>query len=129
MAKNESDIQTDASRRAFLATGAGIAGGVLAATIHSKFSTLHHNLQFLSLTFVGMTLGALITGFLGDRFGRRGALSAGLVVFGAGSAAAMLAASPTQLIAARAFMGIGGAPLMPAVTIVPEISPPGYWFV
>ena len=30
MAKNDSDIQTDASRRAFLATGAGIAGGVLA---------------------------------------------------------------------------------------------------
>jgi branched-chain amino acid transport system substrate-binding protein len=30
MAKNDSELHTDASRRAFLATGAGIAGGVLA---------------------------------------------------------------------------------------------------
>ena len=48
-----------------------VAGSVLAATIQSKFSTLPQNLQFISLTFVGMTIGALITGFLGDRFGRR----------------------------------------------------------
>ena len=48
-----------------------VAGGVLAATIHTHFSTLPQNLKFLSLTFVGMTLGALITGFVGDAMGRR----------------------------------------------------------
>src|SRR6201994_5051484 len=48
-----------------------IAGGVLASTVQSKFSTVPQNLQFISLTFVGMTLGALITGFVGDRMGRR----------------------------------------------------------
>ena len=46
-----------------------VAGGVLASTIQTKFSTLPQNLQFLSLTFVGMTLGSLITGFVGDRHG------------------------------------------------------------
>ena len=46
-----------------------VAGGVLASTIQSKFSTLPQNLQFISLTFVGMTIGSLVTGFLGDRFG------------------------------------------------------------
>ena len=60
--------------RIFALVGAGmffdgydlyVAGGVLAATIQTKFSTLAQNLQFLSLTFVGMTLGSLITGFVG----------------------------------------------------------------
>ena len=32
-----------------------VAGGVLASAIQTKFSTLPQNLQFLSLTFVGMT--------------------------------------------------------------------------
>ena len=35
-----------------------VAGGVLASTIQTKFSTLPQNLQFLSLTFVGMTIAA-----------------------------------------------------------------------
>jgi len=48
-----------------------VAGGVLASTLQSKFSTLPQNLQFISLTFVGMTIGALVTGFLGDWFGRQ----------------------------------------------------------
>ena len=39
-----------------------IAGGVLASAVQTKFSTVPQNLQFISLTFVGMTLGALITG-------------------------------------------------------------------
>jgi len=63
--------------RIFALVGAGmffdgydlyVAGGVLAATIQTKFSTLPQNLQFLSLTFVGMTLGSLITGFVGARW-------------------------------------------------------------
>ena len=48
-----------------------VAGGVLAATIQTKFSTLPQNVQFISLTFLGMTIGSLVTGFIGDKFGRR----------------------------------------------------------
>src|SRR4029077_921380 len=68
-----------------------VAGGVLAATIQTKFSTLPQNLQFLSLTFVGMTLGALITGFIGDRFARRFTYQVNLLVFGLASLAAAFA--------------------------------------
>src|SRR5262249_53959266 len=64
-----------------------VASGVLAATIQTKFSTLPQNLQFISLTFVGMTIGALITGFLGDWFGRRFTYQVNLLIFGLASLA------------------------------------------
>src|SRR5205823_2814031 len=59
--------------------------------------------------------GLLLTcGALGDRFGRKGALNIGLVVFGVGSFAAGISHSANQLIAFRALMGAGGALIMPA---------------
>src|SRR5499427_1148019 len=64
-----------------------------------------------SLVFASLLLPA---GALGDRYGRRRALLAGLVVFGAGSAVAMTARSATELIALRAVIGAGAALVMPA---------------
>ncbi|MHB1140031.1 MAG: MFS transporter, partial [Microthrixaceae bacterium] len=64
-----------------------------------------------TLVFAGLLLTA---GSLGDRFGRRGALSIGLAVFGIGSLASALAGGANMLIFTRAFMGIGGALIMPA---------------
>jgi EmrB/QacA subfamily drug resistance transporter len=63
------------------------------------------------LVFAGLLL---TTGSLSDRFGRKGALQAGIVLFGIGSVSAALSTSATQLIFTRAFMGIGGALIMPA---------------
>jgi len=63
------------------------------------------------LVFAGLLL---TTGSLSDRFGRKGALQIGIVMFGIGSMAAALSTSATQLIFTRAFMGIGGALIMPA---------------
>jgi MFS family permease len=40
-----------------------VAGPVLGAAVQSNFSTLGQNGWFLSLTFVGMTLGSLLAGF------------------------------------------------------------------
>ncbi|MFE4330301.1 MFS transporter [Streptomyces sp. NPDC056831] len=57
--------------------------------------------------------GLLLTaGSSADRYGRKKMLVAGLALFGIGSLVAGLAQSSTQLIAARAGMGIGGALLM-----------------
>ena len=64
-----------------------------------------------TLVFAGLLL---TTGSLSDRFGRKGALQLGIVLFGLGSASAALSTSTTHLIASRAFMGIGGALIMPA---------------
>ena len=63
------------------------------------------------LVFAGLLL---TTGSLSDRFGRKGALQVGIVLFGLGSVAAAMSTTANQLIATRAFMGIGGALIMPA---------------
>jgi EmrB/QacA subfamily drug resistance transporter len=88
-----------------------VALPTLARDLDASGSQLQWIVDSYVLVFAGLLLCA---GALGDRFGRRGALSAGLVVFGAGSAAAMFAGSADMLIAARAVMGIGGALIMPA---------------
>src|SRR5947199_10336215 len=55
----------------------------------------------------------LTAGSLGDRYGRRHALMFGNAWFGSASLLASFAKSPTQLIAARALMGVGGAFIFP----------------
>jgi putative MFS transporter len=108
-----------------------VAGSVLAATIQSKFSTLAQNLQFISLTFVGMTVGALLTGFLGDRFGRRFTYQVNLLIFGLASLAAAFAQDMTQLIACRFVQGLGlGAEIVVGYSTLTEFVPPksrGRW--
>ena len=42
-----------------------VAGAVLGATLKSGFSTMGQNAEFVSVTFLGMMLGAFVTGFLG----------------------------------------------------------------
>ncbi|MHC9296787.1 MFS transporter [Mycobacterium sp. LTG2003] len=56
----------------------------------------------------------LPAGAIGDRYGRRGALLTGLVVFTLASAAPLILDSPVQLIVARAIAGAGAAFIMPA---------------
>ncbi|HZB74796.1 MAG TPA: MFS transporter, partial [Solirubrobacteraceae bacterium] len=66
----------------------------------------------------------LTAGALGDRFGRKRALTFGLVVFGLGSALAAVAQSSEMLIATRALMGVGGAFIMPStLSILTAVFP------
>jgi EmrB/QacA subfamily drug resistance transporter len=67
----------------------------------------------------------LTAGSLGDRFGRTGALQLGMVVFGLGSFLSAFATSPSQLIATRALMGVGGAFIMPStLSLITNVFPP-----
>src|SRR6516225_7146007 len=108
-----------------------VAGSVLAATLSSKFSTLAQNLQFISLTFVGMTVGAFVTGFLGDWFGRRFTYQINLLIFGLASLAAACAQNMEQLIACRFVQGLGlGAEIVVGYATLTEFVPPrsrGRW--
>jgi EmrB/QacA subfamily drug resistance transporter len=62
---------------------------------------------------------------LGDRYGRRRVLVAGLLVFSAASAAGALSNDLTQLVVARAVQGLGAALLMPlTLTLLSAAFPP-----
>jgi EmrB/QacA subfamily drug resistance transporter len=63
-----------------------------------------------ALVFAGLLLPA---GAVGDRYGRRPVLVAGLAVFGLASSAAATVSDPGALIALRGVMGIGAALVMP----------------
>ncbi|BBX04477.1 MFS transporter [Mycolicibacterium moriokaense] len=56
----------------------------------------------------------LPAGAIGDRYGRRGALVAGLAIFAVASIAPVFFDSPVQIILARALAGVGAAFIMPA---------------
>ncbi len=108
-----------------------VAGGVLASAIQTKFSTLPQNLQFLSWTFIGMTLGSLITGYVGDAMGRRFTYQINLLIFGLASLAAAFAQDMTQLIVCRFIQGLGlGAEIVVGYSTLTEFVPPrtrGRW--
>jgi EmrB/QacA subfamily drug resistance transporter len=94
-------------------------------TIVRDLDATNSQLQWMVDAYTLVFAGLLLTGgSLGDRFGRRGALQVGLVVFGLGSLASAFASTSGQLIATRAFMGIGGAFIMPAtLSIITNVFP------
>jgi MFS transporter, putative metabolite:H+ symporter len=108
-----------------------VAGGVLASVAQSRFSTPAQIPQFISLTFVGMTAGALITGFVGDSLGRRFTYQINLLIFGLASLAAAFAQDMDQLIVCRFVQGLGlGAEIVVGYSTLTEFVPPntrGRW--
>ena len=108
-----------------------VAATVIGATLKSGFSTLAQNAQFISVTFIGMMIGSFLTGFLGDRYGRRFTYQANLMIFGAASLASAFAPNMPALIAMRGVMGIGlGAELVAGYAALTEFLPPqarGRW--
>jgi EmrB/QacA subfamily drug resistance transporter len=84
-------------------------------TLQHDLDASSSQLQWIVDVYLLVFAGVLLTaGSLGDRFGRKRALSFGLLVFGLGSTGAALAGSPELLIAMRALMGVGGAYIMPS---------------
>src|SRR5262245_541515 len=80
-----------------------VALPTLVKDLHAGSSSLQWIVDAYSLVFAGLLLTA---GALGDRFGRRLALNGGLIVFGLASGVAAFSSSASQLIVARAAMGI-----------------------
>ncbi|MYS05973.1 MFS transporter [Streptomyces sp. SID6041] len=81
----------------------------LTSELHATTTDIQWMINAYSLVQSGLLLSA---GNAADRYGRKKLLAVGLALFGIGSLAAGLADSTTQLIAARAGMGVGGALLM-----------------
>ena len=108
-----------------------LTGGVLGALVKSGWSSMSLNASFISATFVGMLIGALAAGFLGDRFGRRFSYQTNLAIFGLASLAGAVAPSMDWLIACRFVMGVGlGAEIVVGYATLTEFVPPmhrGRW--
>jgi EmrB/QacA subfamily drug resistance transporter len=94
----------------------------MAAQIHADTGDLQWIVDSYTVVFAAAMLPA---GLLGDRFGRRRMLVAGLVVFLAGALIGTLAHSSGPVIAARTVMGLGGAFVMPlALSVIPSLFGP-----
>ena len=92
-----------------------VALPTLARELGADTSALQWIVDAYTLVFAGLLLAA---GGVGDRFGRKLALIAGLVVFATFSVAGALASSTGQLIAARAAMGVGAALIFPTTLAI-----------
>lgn len=98
-----------------------VALPTLVRELDASNSQLQWIVDSYTLVFAGLLLTA---GALGDRFGRKGALQIGLLVFAVGSGLSALATDPNHLIATRALMGVGGAFIMPAtLSILTNVFP------
>ncbi|MDQ2648965.1 MAG: MFS transporter, partial [Actinomycetota bacterium] len=99
-----------------------VALPALARDLDASPSSLQWMVDAYALVFAGLLFTA---GTLGDRFGRKGALQAGLVLFLAASLTATFVDSATGVIACRAVMGIAAAFVMPStLSILTSIFPP-----
>ena len=95
-------------------------------TLQHELAATQGQIEWIIDSYVLVFAGLLLTaGALGDKFGRRRALTCGLLVFGFASVLSGLSGSATMLIASRALMGVGGALIMPStLSILTNVFPP-----
>jgi putative MFS transporter len=102
-----------------------LAAGVLGALVREGMSDVATNAWFISATFAGMTVGAWLSGILGDRFGRRFSYQFNLAIFGVASILSAFAPSMDWLIGFRLLMGLGlGAEIVIGYGTLSEFMPP-----
>src|SRR6478735_440556 len=98
-----------------------VAIPTLSRDLHATESQLQWVVAIYSLVFAGLLFS---TGALGDRFGRKGALQIGLVLFLFGAVLATESSEMWQLIGSRAVMGAAAALIMPStLSIIINIFP------
>ncbi|MFI0940715.1 MFS transporter [Streptomyces sp. NPDC021020] len=95
-------------------------------TMADEIGATTGDMQWIVDSYTVVFAAAMLpAGLLGDRFGRRRMLIAGLAVFLAGSVLGSLVGSPGGVIAARTVMGLGGAFVMPlALSVIPGLFGP-----
>ena len=102
-------------------TSLNVALPTLARELDASTTSLQWMVDSYALVFAGLLFTA---GTLGDRYGRKGALQAGLVVFLAGAVLASTADTASMVITARAVMGVAAAFVMPStLSILTNVFP------
>lgn len=102
-----------------------VGGGIIAHLLKDGWSTAELNASFISMTMLGYLIGALMSGYLADHFGRRKGLLINILIFIIATFAAAFVPSMEALIACRFVMGIGlGAALPGSYGALGEFTPP-----
>lgn len=102
-----------------------VGGGILAQLLESGWSTVDLNAVFASITMLGYLLGALLSGYLGDRFGRRRGLLISTMLFSVATLCAAFSPNMETLIVMRGIIGLGlGGALPCAYGSMSEYTPP-----
>lgn len=102
-------------------SGLNVALPDLARDTGASQSEMQWIVDAYTVTLAGLLL---ISGAIGDRYGRRRLLMVGLIVFGAAAACALVMSNATALIALRAIMGVGAALVMPTTLSIITTSFP-----
>jgi EmrB/QacA subfamily drug resistance transporter len=93
----------------------------IAVDLDASTSALQWVIDAYVLVLAGLLL---LSGSIGDRYGRKRMMTSGLVVFGLAAAGAALANSTGLLIAMRAVQGLGAALVLPAtLSIIVSVFP------
>jgi MFS transporter, DHA2 family, multidrug resistance protein len=95
-------------------------------TISDDLHASTGDLQWITDAYSLVIAAAILpAGLLGDRYGRKRVLLIALTLFGLSSAACAYAGSTSELIAARAVLGIGAAAIFPlALSVIPVLFAP-----
>lgn len=108
----------------FDAMDTGLISFILAKMAEDWSMTPSEKGWVVSIGFVGMAIGAVCSGALADRFGRKTIFAITLVIYSLATAACAFAPNLTWLLIFRFIVGLGlGGQLPVAVTLVSEYIP------
>jgi EmrB/QacA subfamily drug resistance transporter len=94
----------------------------LGVQLHASTSDLQWFIDSYSLVLAAALLPA---GLLGDRFGRKKMLILALILFAVASLACAYSQTSGELVAARAFLGLGAAVILPlSISVIPVLFTP-----
>lgn len=108
----------------FDAMDTGIIAFIMTKLVHDWNLTAIQSGWIVSIGFVGMAIGAVFSGALADRFGRKNTFASTLVIYSIATGLCAFAPNLTVLLVCRFIVGLGlGGQLPVAVTLVSEYVP------
>ncbi|WEI00049.1 niacin transporter NiaP [Acinetobacter soli] len=108
----------------FDALDTGIIAFILTTLVKDWALTPAESGWIVSIGFIGMAIGAVCSGGLADRFGRKTLFATTLLIYSLATAACAFAPNLTWLLVFRFIVGVGlGGQLPVAVTLVSEYIP------
>ncbi|MFD1484852.1 MFS transporter [Lacticaseibacillus baoqingensis] len=108
-----------------------MASAINTAMMNDKFATVAQGSMFLSAGFLGLFVGSLLAGYIGDFYGRRRSYQFNLLLFGVFTFISAFMPSVTWMIICRFFAAVGlGAEIVTGYAVVNEFAPVnrrGFW--